>query len=592
MQRELRFPHSWYSWFQSFQPDTLLLDLHTLSSHSDSYISTTAKAISSLLYPSTSPLENYSVWPIHCGNSVGNAEFFTYHRVLIEVRLVTMRFIQESRQKNDSKVSRRRHLFCYYDDLMNNWISGLASDGVMDIAQNGKIFEAAMVLGYLILEDHHDISRVLDSGESTAMKAARCLMALTRWLDRGTTDGQKISAMDTKLRDSFALSVISSTTRYLQLAAGTVNPRKLGQFKRMEDDENTVFVGMKHLEVPLLKLAAQESHITFLRDQAISALEAFYAIPGHADFRLFPWELPSNLTSLIDQLKSRALTSDTTIKRVSALRAATKVLNLISEPLVARSLALDASPSLTEVIGCMAQEESVDIRIAALTAFLETPSLHPPISEPRETRVVGSDKPTQPSLSSDQVHIDVQYTPDTRLLTSYSNALKDHSSLLQALEDTRDSSSEEFIRKCVSFIDMLEKSLPREILPSPMIEMPKYPTALVLIASHEDEELVDASIRKLALELYARLCQSAEEKDLGRITKAVTWLIVHRVNMGLECISLLMDGLEQSTTYAELFGLAEVLKKAVVCADFGRGDLEEKCQELYDRLEEILHQEH
>ncbi|KAG8915702.1 hypothetical protein FRC02_004384 [Tulasnella sp. 418] len=144
MQRELRFPRSWYSWFQSFQPDTLLLDLHTLSSHSDSYISTTAKAISSLLYPSTSPLENYSVWPIHCGNCVGNAEFFTYHRVLIEVRLVTMRFIQESRQKNDSKVSRRRHLFCYYDDLMNTWISGLASDGVMDIAQNGKFFEAAM----------------------------------------------------------------------------------------------------------------------------------------------------------------------------------------------------------------------------------------------------------------------------------------------------------------------------------------------------------------------------------------------------------------------------------------------------------------
>ncbi|KAG8942169.1 hypothetical protein FRC03_003588 [Tulasnella sp. 419] len=321
MAREFHFPRIWYPWLKFTQPDAFLLDLQVLSTHPHAYIRTMARATLSQLYPYESPLANHSSWPVLHNKLPVNPDFFTFHKILVELCMVTMWVIDECRWKKRLEISRRRYLYRYCDNVLKLWMSSLASqEGGADDAQDGRIYQSALLLGYLILENHHNILRVTDSGESTPMKAARCLMSLKRWLDHSQGEDQKISAMDLELRNSLALSIVSSTAAYLQFAADTIKPgSRLTRLERFEDDENTIYVGMKHLEIPLLNLAAQEWQIPSLQDQAISALEAFYQIPGHANFRLFPWELPesSGLSHLMAKLKSRATSSSNANKRVS-----------------------------------------------------------------------------------------------------------------------------------------------------------------------------------------------------------------------------------------------------------------------------------
>ncbi|KAG8912952.1 hypothetical protein FRC02_005735 [Tulasnella sp. 418] len=492
MAREFHFPRIWYPWLKFTQPDAFLLDLQVLSTHPHAYISTMARATLSQLYPYDSPLANHSSWPVLHNKLPVNPDFFTFHKILVELRMVTMWVIDECRWKKRLEISRRRYLYRYCDNVLKLWMSSLASqEGGADDAQDGRIYQSALLLGYLILENHHNILRVTDSGESTPMKAARCLMSLKRWLDHSQGDDQKISAMDLELRNSLALSIVSSTAAYLQSAADTIKPgSRLTRLERFEDDENTIYVGMKHLEIPLLNLAAQEWQIPSLQDQAISALEAFYQIPGHADFRLFPWELPesSGLSDLLAKLKSRATYSSSTNKRVSALQAASKILNLVTDPLVARTFAFNGLPALAEITGTMAQDESVDIRIAALTVFLQTPVLYPSVSRPQGVNQRALARPTSFLQPAGQIHIDFHLPPDNNLLESYATALADHSSLLQAIQGAASPTSEEFIRKSISFIDMLQSSVPKPDLPSSLFEKGKYPAVLAMIASCDDEK--------------------------------------------------------------------------------------------------------
>ncbi|KAG8918388.1 hypothetical protein FRC02_002404 [Tulasnella sp. 418] len=606
MTRELRFPRTWYPWLQFTKPDVFLLDLKTLSNHPNPYISSVARAVLSHLYPSVSPLNDYSSWPVRRDKLPDNPDFFTHHKILIELRMVTLWVTDECRSSKNLETSLRRYLYRYCDNVLKLWTSGLApQEGLEDNERDGKVFEVAIVLCYLVTENSQSILRMTDGGESTPMKAARCLTSLIRWLERGQAQDQKISAMDVEFRNSFALSIVSATAAYLQFAADTLTPgTQLTRMTRVEDDENTIFVGMKHLEIPLLKLSTREFPIPSLQGQAISALEAFYRIPGHADFKLFSWDLSDDLIPLMTELKSRAMASDAVKKRVHAIQAASKVLNLVKEPLRAWSIAIDGSPSLLEVIGSMAQDESVDIRIAALSVLLETPVLHPRKFAQREIDAATTEKASPISSDAGQIHIDVHLTPDEKLSTLYNSVLRDHSALLQAAQGSFSLYNKELIRKSLHFINMLESTVPHGSLPSTLLENGKYAGVLALIASHSDEELVDVPTRKLAISLYIRLWNSTcganqpkpatqfedvfgGELHLGEITKAVQWLTDHYVSVELDCIALYIMQLQHlSSPVAD--GLLKALKGAVACGDFGNPDVEERRQALYDQLSQFL----
>ncbi|KAG8909712.1 hypothetical protein FRC02_007613 [Tulasnella sp. 418] len=298
------------------------------------------------------------------------------------------------------------------------------------------------------------------------------------------------------------------------------------------------------------------------------------------------------------------MASDTIKKRVHAIQAASKVLNLVTEPLRAWSIAIDGSPSLFEVIGSMAQDESVDIRIAALSVLLETPVLHPRKIAQKEIDAATTEKASPISSETGQIHIDVHLTPDEKLSTLYNSVLRDHSALLQAVQGSFSSYNKELIRKSLHFINMLESTVPRGSLPSTLLENGKYAGVLALIASHRDEELVNVPTRKLAISLFIRLWNSVSdanqqkagtqsddpfggEAHLGEITKAVQWLTDHYVSVELDCIALYIAQLQHlSSPVAD--GLLKALKGAVACGDFGNPDVEERRQALYDQLSQFL----
>ncbi|KAG8942170.1 hypothetical protein FRC03_003589 [Tulasnella sp. 419] len=255
----------------------------------------------------------------------------------------------------------------------------------------------------------------------------------------------------------------------------------------------------------------------------------------------------------------------------------------------------------------MAQDESVDIRITALTVFLQTPVLYPSVSRPQGVNQRALARPTSFLQPAGQIHIDFHLPPDNNLLESYATALADHSSLLQAIQGAASPTSEEFIRKSISFIDMLQSSLPKPDLPSSLFEKGKYPAVLAMIASCDDEKLVAVPTRTIAIYLFIRLwnsvsgagqqgksdveCKDSDtfggEAHLGEITKGVDWLTTRGLSIELDCASLWIERLENIPEGSEALTLVEALKRAVVCGDIDHVDAEEKRQELYNKLTEL-----
>ncbi|KAG8946118.1 hypothetical protein FRC03_001500 [Tulasnella sp. 419] len=313
LEREHRFPRSWYSWFHSKKPETLLSDLRVLTSRQDRYLSAMARAALSQLYPSYSPLHDRRLWPVRYSDQSEDNSFFTLHRVLIEFRMVTIWAIGECCWKKSLGISLRRYLYRYCDDMMKFWMERVAwleaprkpsggdnenvdeeveeaveqvpEDRARLIRQYGTAFRAVTELGYVIIENHHDLLRTTQSGESTPMKAARCLMALSRWFD-GLQPDLDLELdleldLDGEVYRSFAHSMISATRTYLLLAVKHYKPSRQHHSKEqiMEHDENTIFVGMKHLETPLIHLACRSWNDDRLAKLAISTLEDFYISP-------------------------------------------------------------------------------------------------------------------------------------------------------------------------------------------------------------------------------------------------------------------------------------------------------------------------
>ncbi|KAG8942809.1 hypothetical protein FRC03_002873 [Tulasnella sp. 419] len=284
LEREHRFPRSWYPWFRFQKPETLLNDLQVLTSGQDRYLSAMARAALSQLYPSYSPLHDRRLWPVRYSDQSEDSSFFTNHRVLIEFRMVTIWAIDECCWRKSLGISLRRYLYRYCDDMMKFWMERVArleepgklsggdnenvdeevqeaaveqvqEDRARTIRQYGTAFRAVTELGYVIIENHHDLFRTTQSGESTPMKAARCLMALSRWLNGLQPDLEL--ELDVESYRSFTHSMISATRTYLLLAIEYYKPSSQHHSKEqtMENDENTIFVGMKHLEIPLIHLA-------------------------------------------------------------------------------------------------------------------------------------------------------------------------------------------------------------------------------------------------------------------------------------------------------------------------------------------------
>ncbi|KAG8917355.1 hypothetical protein FRC02_003150, partial [Tulasnella sp. 418] len=425
-----------------------------------------ARAAFSQLYPSESPLNEYHLLPVLQDIDRTDKSFLTYHKRLVEFRMVTIWAIHECRWKKTLGVPLQRYLYRYCRDMLvfsmtrvpqlqalemvegtsqetgvaakeptivqepqvseqgemkipaegdkdktggagmesplelsqllpispviarreTRWSEALGNKGVDEMEQEqarakseadqedqerrrivlqyGKCFKSAMLLGYLIIENHRDILRTMYSGESTPMKAARCLMALSRWLDQRPPPSET-SDLDTEAHDSFAQALLSATHTYLQLAADNYQPSNHlpSPDKSMEHDENSIFVGMKHLEIPLIHLACSSwCNQTKMQNLAVSTLELFYSIPGHAEVKLLRWDPPANLNVLADRLKSKLQTSDLPAEQVSGVCTSTRVLNLMSDPAMITRNAFAGTgevSSLSDIIGLMARKDLV-----------------------------------------------------------------------------------------------------------------------------------------------------------------------------------------------------------------------------------------
>ncbi|KAG8926254.1 hypothetical protein FRC03_009117 [Tulasnella sp. 419] len=719
LKREHRFPRIWYPWFQRFEPDGLYNNLELLSTDPDHYISTMARAALSQLYPSESPLNEYHLWPVRQDITPGDKSFLTYHKTLVEFRMVTIWAINECRWKKTLGVSLQRHLYRYCRYMLEfsmtrvsllkeakkeginletgvaekestvaqepqaieqgetnipaegdndktggaekefpfelpqqspispvivrretRWPEDLGNKGVDETEQEqarakakadqgdqerrkivwqyGKSFKSAMVLGYLIIENHRDILRTMYSGESTPMKAARCLMALSRWLDQRPPPSQPLH-LNTETRYSFAGALISATHKYLQLAAETYQPSNHlpSPDKSMEHDENTVFVGMKHLEIPLIHLACYSWHNQpELEKLAVSTLELFYSIPGHADVKLVRWDPPADLNVLADRLKLRLQATKAPAEQVSGIRTCTRVLNLMSDPAMITTTAFNGTSvvsSLSDIIGSMAQKDSMELRVAILWAVLETPIFCPRQAGPQ----AGS--PSDSGALAGHVAIDLSpdlspdpspgLSPDPNaknLSQLYKNILKDHLLLLRATSELDGLLARELVELTLLLVEKLVES---PDLRGVLLEHEEYPKVLASIAWPSQGVISEESIpaRKLAIKLFARLWTSASEGDetkkstntysvelltcdLQKIVSAVNWFTDHLVTMELDCISLWTDLLlkvrdgNQSPIFKEI---VEAFKGAVLYGAFNDPAVENKRSDMFEKLSEL-----
>ncbi|KAG8913006.1 hypothetical protein FRC02_005715, partial [Tulasnella sp. 418] len=574
-----------------------------------------ARAALSQLYPSDSPLNEYNLWPVR---TLGDKSFFTYHKTLVEFRMVTIWAINECRWKKTLGVSLRRYLYLYCHDMLefsmarvselrtaktedganqeadvaeeepqaieqgkseipaegNNdknggeetklppklsrlstvspvierwerrWSEDLGNKGLDEreqeqacskakaekkqarakakakreqarakaksdqekrriIWQYGEVFKSAMVLAYLVIENRHDILRTVYSGESTPMKAARCLMALSRWFGQ-TSD------LDTEIHYSFAHALLSATHTYLQLAAKNYQPSNHlpSPDKSMEHDENTIFVGMKHLEIPLIHLACYAwQDPTEMQDLAVSTLELFYSIPGHAEVKLLEWDPPTNLNILVDRLKTKLQTADLSpAEQVSGIRTCTRVLQLMSNPGMVITSAFTGTGdlrSLSAIIGSMAQKDCMELRVTILSAVLDTPIFCPRKAE---------GNPSDPGALSGHLAIDLSPDPNAVDLSElYREILRDHSLLLKAANELNKPLSRRLVQLTLLFIEKLLGSRDRGVL----LEHGEYPNVLPSIAWPSQGIVTEESIpaRKLAVKLFAQLWTSAPEGD-------------------------------------------------------------------------------
>ncbi|KAG8943016.1 hypothetical protein FRC03_002715 [Tulasnella sp. 419] len=465
-----------------------------------------------------------------------------------------------------------------------------------------------MLLGYLIIENHRDILRTMYSGESTPMKAARCLMALSRWLDQRPPPSET-SDLDAEAHDSFARALLSATHTYLQLAAETYQPSNHlpSPDKSMEHDENSIFVGMKHLEVPLIHLACYPWHNQpELKNLAVSTLELFYSIPGHADVNLLQWDPPANLNVLADRLKSKLQVTDVTAEQVSGVSTCTRVLNLMSDPEMVTKTAFTSTGgvlSLSDIIGSMAQKDSMELRIAILSAVLETPIFCPRKVEPQ------APSPTDPEAPAGYVTIDLSPNPEAANLSKlYKDILMDHSLLLRAASELDGLLARELVELTLMFIEKLMESRDFQGV---LMEHGEYSKVLAFIAWPSQGIIGEESIpaRKLAIKLFARLWTSAPEGDetkkitgtnsaevftgneqLHNIASAVKWFTDHRVSMELDCISLWIDRLHevrdgnQSPVFRDI---VEAFKRAVVYGAFSDPAVEDKRLNMFVQLSEL-----
>ncbi|KAG8915813.1 hypothetical protein FRC02_004348 [Tulasnella sp. 418] len=641
LEREHRFPRIWYPWFRFQKPETLLNDLRVLTSRQDRYLSAMARAALSQLYPSYSPLHDRRLWPVRYSDQSEDSSFFTNHRVLIEFRMVTIWAIDECCWRKSLGISLRRYLYRYCDDMMKFWMERVArleepgklsggdnenvdeevqeaaveqvqEDRARTIRQYGTAFRAVTELGYVIIENHHDLFRTTQSGESTPMKAARCLMALSRWLNGLQPDLEL--ELDVESYRSFTHSMISATRTYLLLAVEYYKPSSQHHSKEqtMENDENTIFVGMKHLEIPLIHPACRSWNDACVAKLAISALEAFYSIPGHAEHKLLQWNIP-DLTRLVDHWKSRLAASDTTpAEQVSAVRAFARILNLDSQPANAQSIPLNLK-SLLEVIDSGARPVSAGFHDALLSAVLETPVLQP---LPTQSRYIDQTNPkiSDPASARDYVALDLPHTTYyLELLPLYKNILDGYSPLVEAVNEPTSPIAKERIQRSLQLIDMLTKSMNLQHLPEVLYETAVYPSLLVSIAWREegnmDESSKSISSCELAIELFARLWAISNKMDeqkgthaeetfttdahLEKIANAVNWLTDCRVSMELDCISLWVNRLGSVSCSPEMPGyvrLVKALEGAVAYGAFDDPDpgVEEQRKNVFRQLSILI----
>ncbi|KAG8944933.1 hypothetical protein FRC03_001867 [Tulasnella sp. 419] len=514
-------------------------------------------------------------------------------QMLAELRMVTMRAIDMYRRNKTADDSVLRYLFRYCDNALRMWIRE-------ESPQDENFFEKAMVLGYLILENHSDIPRVTNSGDSVPMKVARCITALKRWIDRHQASTEGKPNMDSKLHDSFSNSIIGSTLKYMRLVAKTIesDSRSTPKDELLEVDEGSISIGMRCLERSLRELATQEWPTTSLQDQLISALEVFPLINNDPATKILRLGSGLDLRLLMKQLKSRATSSSaTTEDKAAAIRAACKLLNESSSPSKAWELDSNESPSLPKILCSFIEDKSIERRIFTLSTVIDTSILCPTTARSHEPVTSGhvGELPSTPQ----ETRIDtVPYHHDPNTL--YRKILEE---LRDPISETPTQLNKDLIEKTITFISALVDSVPNISLLSTSLEK-QYMSPVAMIASHSDESLVSTATRQKAVSivghlldsLYDKTSQNGSEEDMSTYTpylkevaKAIAILVDSHGSVDWKCINVwvnLLDKVSQNPLQVEMLhqsGLVEALTDAVPWIDFGEPD-EVRRRRIFDQL--------
>ncbi|KAG8928408.1 hypothetical protein FRC02_006928 [Tulasnella sp. 418] len=600
--RELHFYHHWYPWPPEFTPDMLQTDLQTLITHPNSYIRTISQAALLQLYPLTcSPME-LSSWPVLCRASKTESDFFNRLQMLAELRMVTMRVIHMYRGYRAVPSSILRYLYRYCDNALNLWMR------MREDESDEKFFEAAMVLCYLILENHSDIPLVTTSGDSVPMKVARCITALKRWSDsnHNTNERQHRMIPDLKFCDSFAHSIVAASLKYIKLAAKAIES---DSYLNQKDegvmvDEDSINTGLACLERSLRRLTSEQWPETLWNDvdKLVSTLETLHSINIDATLGLFPLDTQWDPTPLLKHLKNRAAKAESPIftveDKASAIRTACKLLNEVSNPSDSWALAVE-EPSIPEVVGSFTQQRSIIWHIFALSTVLNTYILCPTTARSHET--YGSSNGEELSSTSKEARIDtLPYHKD--LVKLYKQILEDPSQLYQSMSEPKTQLNEDLIEKTISFIVALVDSLPHTSLLSNLLER-QYLRPVALIASHSDDTLVSTLTRQRAIYILGQLWASRHEKTnqsndyedawdpkevAEAVAKGVTILVECLGNIDTTYVRIsswidLLNKVSQDPPHADMLkqtGLVEVLLEAVAWTDTEKlgesvpGDLE------------------
>ncbi|KAG8923090.1 hypothetical protein FRC02_011416 [Tulasnella sp. 418] len=591
-------------------PLHLQTNLKTLSAHQNFFTSTISRVLLIQLYPRSF---QHIPWPKIPVRTSEQMDFSSSYLLLTELRSATTRVTNLYRDLQSLEPSVQRHLYRYCGVALDLWATARLSE-------NDEVFEVGMDLAYVIFSaDTPSDVLVMASGASASQKAARCLTALQRRLDRRKVNGGTTGEIDTPYLRSISHSIVSAIDEYLKhLRRDATYSEDIAGVEGV--DEYPMDVGLQCLDDALLEIALQR-YFPCLIEKVVTTIQTFYSIEGERHISSRSWVFQRNAAWLITHFAFRAASTSSPTERVAALRAAGQILHKASVWSTAWYLAMapmeSGQISIPSIIKEMARDSSVECRLAALSILEEVhifcPSKANFNSSYNSKHQFQESEEQDTSASLHPIRLKMLNCPDSEFEGLYEDLLRDPSPLLQAIDTSSFPPHEALISKSISITTRLVHCLPPDYCPSTLLRLDKYPRTLLSIASHEDSQLVPMGLRASAIQLLAYLWHFADvrrckqnvallsgfdnickrELLLGGVAKAVNLVIGDNGGLSLDCITMWVERLEvicssswEGARIVATSKLVEALMEAVICADLGE-PVESRREGLLTRLYDL-----